>query len=84
MNLLDIAREISQSDPSWASKQIGNFNGNQVNVRFMHQNISKWHVHPETDEMFFVLSGSVVIETEGAFIALSQNDFFIVNSGIRH
>lgn len=84
MNLLDIAREISQGSPSWASEQIGDFNGNQVNVRFMCKKITKWHVHPETDEMFFVLSGSVMIETEDTSFQLSQNDFFIVKSGVKH
>lgn len=84
MNLIDIARQISQDTPSWASKQIGDFNGNQVNVRFMHKNITKWHVHSETDEMFFVLSGSITIETDDASFPLSQNDFFVVKSGLRH
>jgi hypothetical protein len=41
VNLLDIANKLSQTNSSWVSEQVGNFNGSQVNVRFMHDTIFK-------------------------------------------
>ena len=84
VNLLGVAQRLSQGSTSWASEQIGSFNGSQVNVRFMHQSTAEWHVHPETDEMFVVLAGSVTIDTENGSFPLIQNDCFIVKAGTQH
>jgi mannose-6-phosphate isomerase-like protein (cupin superfamily) len=84
INLSKVAEKLSQDASSWASEQIGSFNGSQVNVRVMHQAIANWHLHPDTDEMFVVLSGSIVIDTEDGEFPLTQNDCFIVKAGTRH
>lgn len=84
VNLLDTAKKLSQTNNSWASEQIGNFNNSQVNVRFMHDTIAKWHIHPQTDEMFVVLSGLVIVDTEQDSFSLHPNDCFIVKAGTRH
>lgn len=46
--------------------------------------VSQWHIHPETDEMVVVLSGSVTIDTESESFSLAQNDCFIVKAGTQH
>ena len=47
-----------------------------------------WHSHPETDEFFYILSGSLTIEIEGEKgredVVLEQGGFYVVPSGIRH
>jgi mannose-6-phosphate isomerase-like protein (cupin superfamily) len=84
INLSKVAEQLSQKASSWASEQIGSFNGSQVNVRFMQQAVADWHLHSDTDEMFVVLSGSIVIDTEDGEFPLTQNDCFIVKAGTRH
>lgn len=84
INLLEVAENLSKNASPWASEQIGNFNSSQVNVRVMHQTITDWHLHSDTDEMFVVLSGSVTIDTENGEFPLTQNDCFIVKAGTRH
>jgi mannose-6-phosphate isomerase-like protein (cupin superfamily) len=84
INLSKVAEKLSQNASSWASEQIGSFNGNQVNVRVMHQAIADWHLHSDTDEMFVVLSGSITIDTEDGEFPLTQNDCFIVKAGTSH
>ena len=84
INLLDIAQNLSKSADAWDKEQIGNFNGSQVNVRYMNSAIAPWHEHADTDEMFVVLSGSVTIETEERSVLLTQNDCLIIKAGTRH
>jgi mannose-6-phosphate isomerase-like protein (cupin superfamily) len=84
INLVNVAERVSQRLVSWANEQIGVFNTAQVNVRSMYKTTSDWHVHPKTDEMFLVLSGSVIIEIEQDSFALSENDRLIVKAGMRH
>jgi mannose-6-phosphate isomerase-like protein (cupin superfamily) len=84
ISLSKVAEKLSQNASSWASEQIGSFNGNQVNVRVMRQTIADWHLHSDTDEMFVVLSSSITIDTENGEFPLTQNDCFIVKAGTHH
>ena len=47
-----------------------------------------WHSHPETDEFFYILSGSLTIEIEGEKgredVVLDQGELFVVPRGVRH
>lgn len=47
-----------------------------------------WHSHPDTDEFFYVLSGSLTIEIEGKSgredVVLGKGDTFVVPKGVRH
>jgi mannose-6-phosphate isomerase-like protein (cupin superfamily) len=47
-----------------------------------------WHSHPDTDEFFYILSGSLTIEIEGEKgredVVLGQGDLFVVPRGVRH
>ena len=47
-----------------------------------------WHSHPETDEFFYILSGSLTIEIEGESgredVVLGQGELFVIPKGVRH
>lgn len=47
-----------------------------------------WHAHPDTDEFFYILSGSLTIEIEGENgredVVLGQGELFVVPRGVRH
>jgi mannose-6-phosphate isomerase-like protein (cupin superfamily) len=47
-----------------------------------------WHAHPETDEFFYILSGSLTLEIEGEKaredVQLEKGDVFVVPRGVRH
>ena len=43
-----------------------------------------WHRHPETDELFLVLSGSLAIRLRDGEVVLSEGEMFVVPRGIEH
>ncbi|KAH7403568.1 RmlC-like cupin domain-containing protein [Cadophora sp. MPI-SDFR-AT-0126] len=47
-----------------------------------------WHSHPDTDEFFYIFSGSLTIEIEGKDgredVVLARGDTFTVPRGVRH
>jgi len=47
-----------------------------------------WHAHPETDEFFYILSGTLTIqlEREGKIedVVLEKGELFVVPMGMRH
>lgn len=43
-----------------------------------------WHSHAETDEVFIVLDGEMVIEFRDGKVDLRENEMFVVPKGIEH
>lgn len=44
-----------------------------------------WHAHDDTDELFLVIEGNLVIDIEGNdSVSLSAGDLFVVPAGVRH
>jgi mannose-6-phosphate isomerase-like protein (cupin superfamily) len=43
-----------------------------------------WHSHPDTDEMFMVISGELTIQFRDGNVVLGPNDIYVVPKGIEH
>ena len=43
-----------------------------------------WHAHPETDELFMVLSGRLVIRLRDGDVELGPGDVYVVPRGLAH
>ncbi len=43
-----------------------------------------WHSHPETDELFLVVSGALTIQLRDRDVHLGQMDTFVVPRGVEH
>jgi mannose-6-phosphate isomerase-like protein (cupin superfamily) len=43
-----------------------------------------WHTHPDTDELFMVLSGKLTIQLRDGDVTLGANDVYVVPKGVEH
>ena len=43
-----------------------------------------WHSHPETDELFLVRSGTLVIQLRDGDVTLEPGDVFVIPAGVEH
>ncbi|MFJ8895096.1 cupin domain-containing protein [Leifsonia sp. NPDC102414] len=43
-----------------------------------------WHTHPDTDELFLVLSGRLTIQLRDGDVHLGPNDVYVVPRGVEH
>jgi mannose-6-phosphate isomerase-like protein (cupin superfamily) len=43
-----------------------------------------WHTHPDTEELFLVLSGELTIQLRNRDVVLGPNDVFVVPRGVEH
>ena len=43
-----------------------------------------WHSHPDTDELFLVLSGRLTIQLRDGDVELGPHDVFVVPRGVEH
>jgi mannose-6-phosphate isomerase-like protein (cupin superfamily) len=68
----------------WTPKIVGQLNDLHIKAVKVEGEFV-WHVHNDTDEFFFVRSGSMTIQMKGRPDAvLGPDDFFIVPSGVEH
>lgn len=43
-----------------------------------------WHSHPDTDELFMVVSGQLTIQLRDRDVVLNPNDVYVVPRGVEH
>ncbi|HZU93415.1 MAG TPA: cupin domain-containing protein [Microbacterium sp.] len=43
-----------------------------------------WHTHPDTDELFMVISGRLTIQLRDGDVVLNPHDVFVVPRGVEH
>jgi mannose-6-phosphate isomerase-like protein (cupin superfamily) len=85
----DLARAAQDLSETWSPRVAGQINDILVKVaRFDGDFV--WHNHPETDEAFLCLSGSITIDLrDGEHLAeraitLRPGDFYVIPRGIYH
>ena len=82
MNVLEKFNEV----PNYFSqKVIGEVNDTYIKIAKIKGEKVPWHAHPNEDEMFYILEGSLFFEIENdKNFTMTKGDFFIVKKGIRH
>ena len=43
-----------------------------------------WHAHPDTDELFLVIDGSLTIRLRGGDVTLGPGELYVVPRGTEH
>lgn len=43
-----------------------------------------WHEHPDTDEVFIVIEGSLQIEFRDGVVSLDSGEMFVIPKGVEH
>jgi mannose-6-phosphate isomerase-like protein (cupin superfamily) len=80
----DLASLCKDITLAWKSFDVARVNGNAVRCRVMQDTAADWHVHAESDELFYVTSGTVYLDTEHGTLALCAGQLFVVPAGTRH
>jgi mannose-6-phosphate isomerase-like protein (cupin superfamily) len=64
--------------------KVGQLNDHMLNVLQGKERTLDFHIHADSDEMFYVIEGEMQIEFEDSITDLSEGDFLIVPKGIKH
>src|SRR5476649_2601466 len=62
----------------WASADIATINRNVVRCRTMERIVAPWHVHADSDELFYVLSGQFHLETDEGTATVDAGELLVV------
>lgn len=83
MEAIDIAEKFAEFSEQWQPKTIAQMNDVHVKLARI-QGEFVWHSHPETDEIFYVMDGAMVIQLRDADIELEAGQMFVVPRGVEH
>ena len=74
---------LASIDEPWSPLTVAVVNDYDARVARV-EGTFEWHSHPETDELFVVLSGRLTIGMDEGDVELAPNDVYVVPRGRRH
>jgi len=80
---VNLAAKLAQFDEPWSPRTVARFNGHDVMVAKFEGDFV-WHSHPDTDDLFLVLSGDVTIRLREGDVELRPGELFVVPLGVEH
>lgn len=79
----NIEQALSTISAHWQPHRLTSINDYDVKVVKL-QGEFVWHTHPDTDELFLVVSGELTIQLRDRDVVLGPNDVFVVPHGVEH
>ncbi|MFJ8313678.1 MULTISPECIES: cupin domain-containing protein [unclassified Streptomyces] len=84
---VNLQKTLDSFDDLWSPRIVAQFNDYDVRVAKFHGEYI-WHSHQDTDELFIVLAGRLVIHLREAgterSVTLEQGDTYVVPRGMEH
>jgi len=83
MEVINLAQKVELINEYWDPKIIAELNGQHVKIAKIKGQFL-WHSHENEDELFYVLSGELVMHFRDKVLKLSKGDMCVVPKGIEH
>lgn len=80
---VNIAEKLALFSDHWAPRIIARYNENEVRLVKVEGEFM-WHQHPDTDELFLVLHGTLDMELRDRTVTLEPGELFVVPRGTEH
>ncbi len=80
---INLSQKLDLFSDHWSPKIITQFNGHDVMV-VKAEGEFNWHSHPDTDDFFLVLKGTLKIEMRDGDVILGPGELFVVPKGVEH
>ena len=81
VNLLD---KVNAVEKLYVYEKIGRLNGNVLSVVNVENRTLDFHIHENSDELFYVIEGEFKLETDEGLIPVKSGEFIIVPKGTKH
>jgi mannose-6-phosphate isomerase-like protein (cupin superfamily) len=80
---VDLAATLASFDEAWSPRTVAILNDYDVRVVKTRGEFTK-HRHPDTDEVFLVLKGSLTIRLDEGDVTLGPGQLYVVPRGVQH
>jgi mannose-6-phosphate isomerase-like protein (cupin superfamily) len=82
-DVVDLAGVLATFEEPWSPRTVALLNDYDVRVVKTVGEFTR-HSHPDTDELFLVLRGSLTIRMDAGDVELGQGQLFVVPRGVPH
>ena len=79
----NVRAALARIDGHWQPHRLTSINDHDVKVVTVLGEFV-WHTHPDTDELFQVVSGELTIQLRDRDVVLGPDDVFVVPRGVEH
>lgn len=80
---VDLRSALARIDGPWSPRTVAVLNDYDIRVVKTEGEFTR-HSHPDTDEVFFVLSGSLTIRLDDDEVTLGPGQLYVVPRGVHH
>ena len=80
---VNLAEKLESFSEHWAPRIVARYNDNEVRLVKVEGEFI-WHSHPDTDELFLVLDGTLDMELRDRTVTLEAGELFVVPKGTEH
>ena len=81
--VVDLHERLSLFSEHWSPKVVARLNDYAVKVVKLKGEFV-WHSHPETDELFLVVEGTLLIQLRDGDVTLGPGQLYVVPRGVEH
>lgn len=82
--VIDLKQKLASFEGHWQPRTVGLYNGHDLMVAKVRGEYH-WHVHPDTDDFFLVLSGTLWIDLpQERSVRIEPGQMFVVPRGVPH
>jgi mannose-6-phosphate isomerase-like protein (cupin superfamily) len=79
----NLEKALATISEHWQPHRLTSINDYDVKVVKL-QGEFVWHTHPDTDELFLLISGELVIQLRDGDVRLGPGDVYVVPRGVEH
>jgi mannose-6-phosphate isomerase-like protein (cupin superfamily) len=83
MTLVNIDSALASFDGHWQPHRLASVNDHDVKIARI-QGEFVWHTHPNSDELFLVVSGEMVLQLRDGDVVMGPHDVYVVPAGVEH
>lgn len=81
--IINFSDKLDQISDLWSPRIIARMNDYHLKLARI-QGEFIWHSHPETDEVFIVIKGSMNIHLRDEIVRLNEGEMYVVPKGVEH
>ncbi|MBW7571356.1 cupin domain-containing protein [Caproiciproducens faecalis] len=81
---VNLKSAVDAVDKLYVYEKIGRLNGHSLSVVNVENRTLDFHVHENSDELFYVIKGSFHLEVDEGLIKVDEGELIIVPKGTRH
>lgn len=84
VNKVNLQKTVDNALELFQYISVGKLNNHVLNVLRAENRTLDFHVHENSDELFYVIEGTFEIEVEDNIIVMEKGDIIIIPKGMRH